>query len=95
MVLPKANLATNWNKRYNKSGTIESHWVYEYDDQGEVTKETLLYPDGTHHEYYKNQYDKSVKVYQQLDNYQNCTKRIITDRNGKATIRTRKFEYYP
>lgn len=78
-----------------ENGKLEDRWVYEYDDQGGVEKETLYYPDGKYHEYHKHKYDKDFKVYEQYDKNKNWTIRIIINPEvEKITIKTRKFQYY-
>lgn len=79
-----------------ENGKIEDRWVFEYDNLGEVEKETLYYPDGEQHEYHKHIYDKNFKVYEQYDKNKNWTTRIIINpKVADITIKTRKFEYYP
>lgn len=83
------------NHRYEKNGKLEVRWVYEYDDQGEVKKETLFNTDGTHSESYKHKFDKDFKVYEQYDKNKNWTiKIIINPKVEKITIKKRKLEYY-
>ena len=80
---------------YNEDGSLEVHWVHEYDDFGHLEREVQYDPNGDSHESKKAKNDKTIKVYRQYDQHGNCTKRLIIDANDRITIRERKFTYYP
>ena len=83
------------NQEYKEDKTPDSRTVYEYEDNGEIKKETLYRLDGTKQDYYKHKFDKDFKVYQQYDKDRNWTTRIIVyPDDEKLTIIKINFEYY-
>ena len=82
------------SQSYNEDGSKDVKITREYDNKGFVEKETLYSTDGTQTDYPKHIFDNSIKLYKKFDHNKNCTVRIIVDPKGKATVRSRKFEYY-
>ncbi|MFC4211849.1 hypothetical protein ACFOWA_11685 [Pedobacter lithocola] len=83
------------SQEYKEDKTPDERTVYEYEDNGEIIKETLYRLDGRKQDYYKHKFDKDFKVYQQYEKDTNWTTRIIVNPDDKKlTIIKRKFEYY-
>ncbi|WP_257669588.1 hypothetical protein [Parapedobacter tibetensis] len=58
---------TTETQNYNEDGSLDTRWVYEYDDSGGIEKEIAYFPNGDFHEYKKAEVDKTIKVYRQYD----------------------------
>ncbi|WP_316806506.1 hypothetical protein [Pedobacter agri] len=82
------------SQRYNEDGSLENRVQFEYDHLGDVSKEIWHSKSGEKNEVFKRKYDKSVKVYKQFDQQQNCIVYIIINPKDGIMVKKMKFEYY-